>query len=274
MEDTHKKLSETSFCALDLETTGTNAGLHMIVEVGIVRFTMGGIVEIYESLVNPGVNIPEDVIAVHGITDEMVRNSPRIGDILDDIMRVIRDSILVIHNPGFDLSFLGWAFHKNESVAPVMQAVDTVRLSRLAWPGLGNYKLETVCENLRLNISPHRALPDALACMEVFKHAVKQQDKGGRWTIADLIAFHGNLIRFIKVKGKRITTPGKKMMGLQLGEKVSITYLDQEGSTTVRTIHPREFITIGSDAYVLAYCSLRGDTRYFKLDRIIEINSC
>ena len=85
MAVTHKKLSETSFCALDLETTGTNAGLHMIVEVGIVRFTMGGIVEIYESLVNPGVNIPEDVIAVHGITDEMVRNAPRIGDILADI---------------------------------------------------------------------------------------------------------------------------------------------------------------------------------------------
>jgi DNA polymerase III epsilon subunit family exonuclease len=269
----HTKLSETSFCALDLETTGTNAALHMIVEVGIVRFTMSGIIEIFESLVNPDVKMPEEVISVHGITDDMVRNAPRIGDILANISRVIRDSILVIHNPGFDLSFMGWAFHKNEWTSPVMEAVDTVRLSRIAWPDLRNYKLETICENLRLNISPHRALPDALACMEVFKHAVKQQDKTGRWTIADLIAFHGKLIRFIKVKGKRITIPGKRMMGLQLGEKVSITYVDQSGSTTVRTIHPREFITIGSEAYVLAYCSLRGDTRYFKLDRIIEINS-
>ncbi len=273
MEATHQKLSETSFCALDLETTGNNAALHMIVEVGMVRFRMSGIVEIYESLVNPGVKIPEEVISVHGITDDMVRNAPRIGDILADISRVVRDSILVIHNPGFDLSFLGWAFHKHEWKSPVMEAVDTVRLSRIAWPGLRNYKLETVCESLRLNISPHRALPDALACMEVFKHAVKQQDKAGRWTIADLVAFHGNLIRFIKVKGKRITEPGKKMMGLQLGEEASITYLDQSGTATVRTIHPREFITIGNEAYVLAYCSLRGDTRYFKLDRILEIHS-
>jgi DNA polymerase III epsilon subunit family exonuclease len=271
---THRKLTETSFCALDLETTGTNAGLHMIVEVGIVRFTMNGIVEIYESLVNPGVKIPEDVIAVHGITDDMVRNAPPIGDLLEDISRVMRDTLLVIHNPGFDLSFMGWAFHKNEWMAPVMEAVDTVRLSRIAWPGLRNYKLETICENLRLNISPHRALPDALACMEVFKHVIKQQDKAGRWAIADLIAFHGNLIRFIKVKGKRITAPGKRMMGLQLGEKASITYVDQSGTITVRTIHPREFITIGSEAYVLAYCNLRGDTRYFKMDRIIEINPC
>jgi hypothetical protein len=110
--------------------------------------------------------------------------------------------------------------------------------------------------------------------MEVFKHAIKLQDPAGRWTIADLIGFHGSLIRFIKVKGKRITVPGKRMMGLQLGEKANITYVDHSGSITVRTIHPREFITVGSEAYVLAYCNLRGGTRYFKMDRIIEINPC
>jgi len=85
MAATQKKLSETSFCALDLETTGTNAALHMIVEVGIVRFRMSGIDEIFESLVNPGVKMPEEVISVHGITDDMVRNAPQIGDILADI---------------------------------------------------------------------------------------------------------------------------------------------------------------------------------------------
>ncbi|HOT45214.1 MAG TPA: exonuclease domain-containing protein [Spirochaetota bacterium] len=271
MIDTRKSISETIFCALDLETTGTNAALHMIVEVGIVRFTIDRIIETYESLVNPGVKIPGDVAAIHGISDDMVRGAPRITDILGDISRVIRDSVLVIHNPGFDLSFLGWAFLKGGRVSPRMEAVDTVRIARRAWPGLKNYKLETICEHLRLNMTPHRAIPDAMACMEVFRSAVRKEDRAGRWVMDDLIGYHGNLIRFIRVKGKRITEKGKALMGLRLGAKAEITYEDHSGSVTVRTILPIEFITADGEAYVLAHCYLRDDRRYFNMSRIIDI---
>jgi DNA polymerase III epsilon subunit family exonuclease len=271
MIDTRKKLSEIEFCALDLETTGTNAALHMIVEVGIVRFTIDKMIETYESLVNPGVKIPEDNSAVHGINDDMVRSAPPISEILGEITRVIRDSVLVIHNPGFDLSFLGWAFLKGGRPAPVMEAVDTVRLARRTWPELKNYKLETICEHLRLSITPHRAIPDSMACMEVFRSAVRKEDRSGRWTMDDLIGYHGKLVRFIKVKGKRITGEGKRLMGLELGKKTEITYKDHSGVITARTIVPLEFITADDDAYVFAYCSLRDDKRYFNIRRIIGI---
>ncbi|HPV42542.1 MAG TPA: exonuclease domain-containing protein [Spirochaetota bacterium] len=271
MIDTHKSISDTIFCALDLETTGTNAALHMIVEVGIVRFTIDRIIDAYESLVNPGVKIPEDVVAIHGINDDMVRGAPHITDILGDISRVIKDSVLVIHNPGFDLSFLGWAFLKGGLMSPRMEAVDTVRIARRAWPGLKNYKLETICEHLRLNMTPHRAIPDAMACMEVFRSAIRKEDRAGRWVMDDLVGYHGNLIRFIRVKGKRITGEGKALMGLRLGQKAEITYEDYSGSVTVRTILPIEFITADGDAYVLAHCYLRDDRRYFNMGRIIGI---
>lgn len=271
MIDTRKKLSETMFSALDLETTGTNAALHAIVEVGIVRFTIDRITETYESLVNPGVRMPGDVVAIHGITDDMVRGAPRITDILGEISRVIRDSVLVIHNPGFDLSFLGWAFLKGGQMSPRMEAVDTVRIARRAWPGLKNYRLETICKHLRLDMTPHRAIPDAMACMEVFRSAVRKEDRAARWVMDDLIGYHGNLIRFIRVKGRRITGEGKALMGLRLGEKAEITYEDHSGSVTVRTILPMEFITADGEAYVLAHCFLRDDKRYFRMSRIIGI---
>ncbi len=271
MIDTRKNLSETEFCALDLETTGTNAALHMIVEVGIVRFTTGKIIETYESLVNPGMKIPEEVIDVHGIRDDMVRGAPTVYDILGDISRVMKDTVLVIHNPGFDLSFLGWAYLKGGRQAPEMRSVDTVRLSRRAWPGLKNYKLETICDHLRLNITPHRAIPDAMACMEVFRNVIRKEDRSGRWTVDDLIGYHGSLIRFIKVKGKRITGEGKIMRGLKLGEKADITYMDHSGTVTSRTILPIEFITADGVAYVMAHCYLRDDKRYFNMDRITDI---
>jgi predicted DNA-binding transcriptional regulator YafY len=59
---------------------------------------------------------------------------------------------------------------------------------------------------------------------------------------------------------------------LRLGEKATITYVDQTGVVTVREIQPREFITVGGDSFVLAHCYLRGGTRYFRMDRIRKIN--
>ncbi len=271
MVDTRKKISEIEFCALDLETTGTNAALHMIVEVGIVRFTIDKIIETYESLVNPGMKIPEDVVAIHGITNDMVRGAPPVSDILGEITRVIRDSVLVIHNPGFDLSFLGWAFLKGGRLSPMMESIDTVRLARRAWPGLKNYKLETICEHLRLNLTPHRAIPDAMACMEVFRNAVRKEDRAGRWMLDDLVGYHGRLIRFIKVKGKRVTGEGKSLKGLSLGAKADIAYQDHSGAVTVRTILPIEFITADGEAYVFAHCYLRDDKRFFNMSRILDI---
>ncbi len=268
MTGTGKKLSETIFCALDLETTGTNAALHMIVEVGIIRFTADRIIESYQTLVNPGVKIPEDVTALHGITDEMVRGAPPIYALLGEIRRLMEDALLVIHNPGFDLSFLGWAFLKGGLPAPEMNAVDTVRLARRAWPNLANHRLETICGHLRLDMTPHRAIPDATACMEVFRSVIGKEDPSGLWTINDLLRYHGRFIRFIKVKGKRITGQGKRFMGLKLGEKADITYTDHSGAVTIRTILPIEFITAGGDTYVLAHCYLRDDNRFFRVNRI------
>lgn len=105
----------------------------------------------------------------------------------------------------------------------------------------------------------------------MFRHIIKKEDPAGRWTIGDLTGYHGGLVRSARVKGKRVTGGGKKLMGLRLGEKATITYIDHTGAVTVRAIQPREFITLGRDSFVLAHCFLRGGMRYFRMDRIREI---
>lgn len=267
-----QELAKTSFCALDLETTGINPALHMIIEVGAVRFTMNSEGEILHRMVNPGMKIPEEVIGIHGITDDMVSGAPQIGDVLDDLSQMIDGSILVIHNPDFDLAFLKWAYQRGNRSAPPMVAVDTVRLSRRAWPGLCNHRLETLCEHLKLDYRHHRALDDARACMDVFRSVARLEDPDRCWTLGDLAGYHGSFVRSKRIRGKRISTPGQRSMGLQLGKTATITYRDQDGALTIRSIQPREFITVGNNAFVLAHCDLRGDIRYFRMDRIKAIN--
>ncbi len=268
-----KKLTDISFCALDLETTGINAALHMIVEVGLIRFTLSGGEETFTSLVNPDVKMPDTAFDIHGISDEMVRHAPRIGDILDEIAEFISGSILVVHCPEFDLAFLGYAFRRSEKRVPDMAAVDTVRLSRRAYRGLQNHRLDTLCRHLKIDIVHHRASSDARACMDIFSDIVRGQDPEGAWTLADLREFHGEYVRFTGRKHvKRSAGLSVEKTGIRLGARARITYTDQSGAVTVREIDPREFVTLGSTPYLLAFCYLRNDIRYFRLDRIISVN--
>ncbi len=266
------KLAELSFCALDLETTGINPALHRIVEVAIIRFNLSGDEECFSTLVDPGVPMPRDAYGIHGISDEMVRGAPRIEDVLDEIEGIIDDSLLVAHSAAFDLSFIGAAFRSVGRAVPAMAGIDTVRLSRRAYRGLPNHRLETVCGHLGIDIHHHRAYPDAMACMRLFTDIVGREDPEGTWTINDLRGYHGPFerARTVKKVGERPLHQGP-VGGLRPGERVRISYRDSSGSRTVRDIEPREFVTLGGVGYLLAYCHLRQDIRYFRLDRIVSI---
>lgn len=70
-------LKDQVFIALDLETTGLSATQDRIVEVGAVRFSLReGILDTFSQLFNPERLIPEEVIAIHGITNRMVAQAP------------------------------------------------------------------------------------------------------------------------------------------------------------------------------------------------------
>jgi DNA polymerase III epsilon subunit family exonuclease len=266
------KLSELSFCALDLETTGINPALHRIVEVAIIRFNLLGGGESLSTLVDPGVPMPDDACAIHGISDEMVRGAPRIEDLLDDIEVFINGSFIVAHCAAFDLSFLGAAFQRAGRAIPAMTGIDTVRLSRRAYRELPNHRLDTVCRHLGIDIRHHRAHPDAVACMRLFSAIMEREDPEGSWSLNDLRGYHGPFERGRRAKKKNGgSLPRRGVTGLLPGVRVRITYRDGSGGRTVRDIEPREFVTMGEAGYLLAYCHLREDMRYFRLDRIVSI---
>ncbi|MFC1670064.1 exonuclease domain-containing protein [Spirochaetota bacterium] len=265
----NQKMSEVVFCALDLETTGSNPIFNRIVEVGMVRFSLDKIIDVYETLVDPEIDIPDDVISIHGITDSMVASSPKIEDILDDITDFIGDSILVIQGPIFDLTFLDQAYKEYGKKAPRLKSIDTVRLGRHAFPSLHNHKLKTICTHLGINLNHHRALSDARACMEIFKSFVNQFDPDDSWDLSDLLDLHG---KFIKPRIiKKVNKYTKIFRKITIGEVSKIRYSDSHGNETVREILPQEIIKYGNKNYILAYCFLRQGKRYFQADNILKI---
>ena len=73
----------------DLETTGLNVGKDKIVEISFIKVMPDGEEIERTELINPGIHIPEECSAIHGITDQDVADKPTFAEIADDLLAFI-----------------------------------------------------------------------------------------------------------------------------------------------------------------------------------------
>jgi DNA polymerase-3 subunit epsilon len=163
-------LKELDFVVVDVEATGAKTPPNRLIELGAYRIRGGRIVDKFLSLVNPELPIPRFVVALTGITNEMVKTAPVFAEIAPRWLDFVSESVLIAHNAPFDTSFLN---HEISRVYPGHRMVNphlcTVRLSRRALPELTNHRLDTIASHFSIPIvSRHRAGSDALATAELF----------------------------------------------------------------------------------------------------------
>lgn len=165
-------IHKDTFVCLDCETTGLDPVLNEIIEVAYVRFTFDGIIESFETLIDPGSPISESSTAIHHITDEMVQGKPPIQDILPQVFSFIGRSILVGHGITNDISFLV-AAAKKHGVATTIGShpyLDTLRMARLYGESPTN-SLQTLRQHFNISEEgAHRAMNDVVVNVEVFKY--------------------------------------------------------------------------------------------------------
>jgi DNA polymerase III epsilon subunit family exonuclease len=163
-------LKELDFVVVDVEATGAKTPPNRLIELGAYRIRAGRIVDKFLSLVNPEIPIPRFVMALTGISNEMVRAAPVFAEVAPRWLDFVNDSVLVAHNAPFDTSFLN---HEISRVYPGHRMVNphlcTVKLSRRVLPELNNHRLDTIADHFSIPIiSRHRAGSDALATAEIF----------------------------------------------------------------------------------------------------------
>lgn len=164
-----------SYVVFDLETTGTG-NYDKITEIGAIKIVDGEFTEIFHTLVNPEMPIPEEVFKLTGINYDMVKDAPKFGDVVADFYKFTRGSILVAQNASFDMGFLD-RMGKKEHYLFDNTVVDTMVLAKQKL-SLNNYKLKTICKALNVELNnAHRAMSDAIATAHVFKKLMLMNNK-------------------------------------------------------------------------------------------------
>src|ERR1700730_11377443 len=102
-------IEKQKFVCIDCETTGLDAQQDRIIEVAVMCFDANQVYAQMETLIDPECEIPETSIAIHHITPDMVKDKPKMVDILPDLLQFLGNHILVGHGVGFDIEVIACA---------------------------------------------------------------------------------------------------------------------------------------------------------------------
>ncbi|MBY0383783.1 3'-5' exoribonuclease [bacterium] len=165
----------STFIGFDTETTGRYPIESEICEIAAVKYTNGKIIDSFQSLIKPKRPMGEEVIKIHGITNEMVQNAPPLKEVLPKFRQFIDDGILIAHHAPFDLGFITAGFEECLISLPTKPVICSSRLSRNTITDSENHKLQTLIKHLGLpQGTAHRALDDATACLQVALHCFEK----------------------------------------------------------------------------------------------------
>ncbi len=182
-----RRLDETVYAVVDLETTGSVIGVDEIIEIGIVLVQDGRIVRRYESMIWTDRTIPPWVARLTGIGNADLEGAPTFSDVAEELVELLDGCVFVAHDIRFDLPFLRWEFGRRGVARPAVTGLCTLQLSRDLWPDLESRSLPDLARRFGvMHDHPHRAADDAAATAGVLLAALADARERGLGDLADL----------------------------------------------------------------------------------------
>jgi DNA polymerase-3 subunit epsilon len=172
-------VADLPFVSIDTETTGRDPAVDRVIEIACIVWHRGEVLARHRWLVNPGRPIAEDAIAVHGITDDAVRDQPPFSAVCHEILAVLEGKIPLAYNADFDRTFLAEEFGRagvaGRTLPPAarrgIEWIDPLVWVRELQKEEKGKSLSEVAERLGVALEKaHSAVHDAEAAMHVLAH--------------------------------------------------------------------------------------------------------
>ena len=264
----NKLWSEYPVVAFDTETSGAYPLEAEIVEFGAVKWYKGQIVDRFQTLLKPAVPMTQENINIHGITNEMVADAPKMSTQILSICEFIDNSILIAHHAPFDLGFLAPEIEKAGLKFPQNIHLCSSLLSR-ALLTTTNHKLQTLVKELNLvGGDAHRAYDDAYACFQVFQKCTEK------------LGDDATLARLKKVQSKKMNWSDYSIFlntdlkikallsAIQNQKTIKIVYDGGKTKNDLRPVTPKGIVRNPDGDYINAICEIDHQRKRFYLSKI------
>ncbi|MBR6525654.1 MAG: PolC-type DNA polymerase III [Clostridia bacterium] len=177
---------DTPVVVLDFETTGLNTQKDRVIEIGAVKLHHGQVVDSFGTFVNPGMLLPQKIVDITHITDQMLRDAPDASVAIPQLMDFLGDCPIAAHNAKFDCAVLESELARLGRTYECLK-IDTLTLARKLYPELKSHRLGAVCKHLHVTLKgAHRAVNDAAATAQCLAQMLDEAVKRGASTIKEL----------------------------------------------------------------------------------------
>lgn len=215
---------------LDTETTGLDFTKEKIIEFAALRLENGKVKDKFETLINPQQHIRKSSIAVHGITEDMVKDAPTEEEIMPKIFEFIGEHPIVAHNAIFDHTFLNEASMRVLGKPFTNHKIDSQYMFKEVYPDLESHGLEALCNKFKTECKDHhRAMGDTACLAEVYPKLKKLYLQKYSWEEQQLENVPYLFERFIRIQNTVSTLQSE----LQDLKSVFKLYFEQGGEPIV-----------------------------------------
>ena len=162
------------YVLVDIETTGLSPINDDIIEIGAIKVVQNKIVDTYNELIRINRRLPDKIVSLTGITDEMLRNGRMPSTVFKEFVNFVNDNVIIGHNVNFDLGFLCDKCKKYLDYNLNNDYIDTLYLARKLVPNSINHKLGTLAKYFNISYAgAHRGLKDVEITYEVYNNLRK-----------------------------------------------------------------------------------------------------
>lgn len=228
---------DLTWVAFDTETTGKYPVGADICEIAAVKWRDGKVVDTFESLVAVREPMGEEVIKIHGITNEMLQGAPEEKQVLERFLAFVEGHPLIAHHAPFDMGFLSFSIEKYGWALPANPVICSSLLSRTLIPESPNHRLQTLTQFLSIpSERAHRALDDSLSCLHV---AMSCMERLPQPVLADVMGQQGVELSWSRFSIQQLGAQGRDLVAaIESRTPIFITYGGGSRPGKERLIYP------------------------------------
>ncbi|MGB6129850.1 MAG: PolC-type DNA polymerase III [Psychrilyobacter sp.] len=243
-------IEDETYIVFDIETTGFDPHNDEVTEIGAVKLKGTKIIDRFSTFVNPNKPIPENIVKLTGITDELVADAPQIEEVLPKFLEFSKDATMVAHNAKFDIGFIQTKLKSRLDQNYDPAVIDTLLWGRNILKDLKRHNLKAMAKHLGVELdNHHRAVDDAEATAHIFVKMMNMVLTKGAYKLSEIDNVYETDIKLMDTFNTMILVKNQK--GLRnLYELVSRAHIDFYGQKKPRI--PKSLLTELREGLILA----------------------